>query len=128
MRSVKEIEVPPSAHKSELEGAYEVKLRTVSSEVLRELKEKYGSADVEIYTLAPDAEWSAVNAFYDGRLGPLNYSRDRSLAEERQGYRLGVWTRRGWFSQEAVAVAFINTGQTPEAAEQKFLAVFLAGK
>ena len=124
---LKDIPVPPSARQGELEGAYEVKLRTSASEVLRELKEKYGTAEVEIYFLVPDAEWSAIRNFYESEFQPVGLARDSSFAEEHTGYRLAVWSHDGWLDKKAVAIAVIEAGAASEGKSQKFLAVFKAG-
>lgn len=125
---VKEVPVPPGARRGELEGAYEIALRTAISQALRELKEKYGAAEVEIYHITPETDWNAVRDFYEARFGQMGLVRDTGFAEEHAGYRLGVWRREGLTAKAALAAALVETGRTSaDATPQKFLAVFRAG-
>lgn len=126
---VEEVPVPPTARKDTIEGSYEINLRAASSEALRELKEKYGKAEVQIYFLAPEADWKSLNGFYEAQLAPRGLKRDASFATDHTGYKLTVWSGGGWWQREAVAVALIEAGSSlPDGGPQKFLAVFLAGE
>jgi hypothetical protein len=127
LMKVEDIPVPPTARKGVIEGSYEVKLRTDASQVLKELKEKYGKAETQIYFLDSQADWASVTGFYDERLGPLDLKRDASMPQERAGFKMAVWSRDGWLDKKAVAAALIEARSTPDGRPQKFLAVFRAG-
>jgi hypothetical protein len=123
-----DVPVPPGARKEIVEGVYEVQLDLTVAELRRDLKEKYGKAEVAIYTLPGDAEWSAVNAFYGSQLGAWGLGRDECFPTDRASYKVAVWGRDGWLEKRAVAVALLDDGPVDGDERQKLLVILLAGR
>lgn len=123
--SLEEMPVPPGARMGVSEGAYEVKIDGVTAEVRRALAEKYGPLEVALYTLVPDAEWKDVSAFYETHLAARGFKRDTGFPAEHASHKLAVLADESWFGKSAVAVAFIEAGQTADGVPLKFLAVFV---
>lgn len=122
---LEEIPAPPSARRGVPEGASEVRIDGVTSEVRRALAEKYGDAEVALYTLPPDAEWNSLADFYETQLGPKGLKRDTSFPAEHSSHKLAVWADSGWLGRQAVAVAFIDAGRAVDSTPLKFLSVFV---
>ncbi len=120
---VEDIPVPPSAHREVIEGAYETTLDLAVADARRILSEKFGRADVEIFRLDANADWGAVERFYEERLGAAGFTRDSGVTAEHNKYRLAVWKSSGG---EWLAVALIDAGTTADNLPLKFLAVFRA--
>ena len=123
-----DVPVPPGARKEIVEGAYEVPLDLTVAELRRDLKEKYGKAEVAIYTLPGDAEWSAVSAFYASQLRARGLGRDECFPADRARYKVAVWGRDGWLNKQAVAVALLDDGPMDGDERQKLLVILLAGR
>ena len=125
---LEDVPVPPGAGKELVEGAYEVRLDLTVSELRRELKDKYGKAEVGIYTLPSNTEWSAVNGFYASRLGARGLGRDERFPTDRATYKVAVWGRDGWLGKQAVAVALVGEGPVNVDERRQLLVILLAGR
>lgn len=106
-------EPPPQASELPPNGAFEMKLRNVVTDMRQALGDEYGPIDVSHYKLPVDTDWTAVTAYYEAEFGEGWLADDR-IAGQRSGYRLRVW--RYGDGRGLLAVGFIgmpNSGMQP---------------
>lgn len=102
-----DIPLYPAAQESTFEGAFEIPLDLVATEVQLALRERYGPADNEIYTLPPGADWEAIQRFYGGEFAKDGWRLDDELSRlQHDKYKMAVW-KRGLLDPQAVAVVLV---------------------
>lgn len=117
-----DIPVPPDAREQTvLEGAYEVPIDLAIAGIREALGRQYGEVSYRVYAVPKGTPWADVQRFYEEQLDERVWTARSVPVDETPATPRAVWTRGGWRSEQALAVALARYFE----GEQDYLVVVL---
>lgn len=120
-----EIPLAPKAEVTQLSGPEEVLIDLTQSDIRQALKDKYGQAQIEIYVLPTEMNWSKVSQFYVDQLKGRDWQPEPRFSKKTGYYQMIGWSRGGRFDSQALMIALL---EKPEGVSRNYLLVALAPK